>query len=263
MTNGKVVAITAASCGTGEAIAHDLAARGAKLVLGARNEAKLRRIVGEIERAGGEAVSAVTDPVDREQVATLVMRAIDTFGRLDVCIANAGVAPLGTLGSSAGDDRERVDVNIKGLLWAIAAVLPVFREQKFGHFIAITPIAAGTIVPGMAVHAGTGAAVAAMCDALRRDMPGQLRVTTLFCGPAIANLAGRARGEEFRLESKTGAFVAVPPDALWAAIAAAIGRAEAVGVGAIGGWPIAETLHPDKVLVSTERQSAMKFCPGR
>jgi NADP-dependent 3-hydroxy acid dehydrogenase YdfG len=183
MPNGKVVAITGASSGMGEATARYLAARGARVVLGARSENRLRRVVDDIEAAGGDAVFAAVDVASRDQVAALVSRAVDTFGRLDVFIANAGVMPIGPMDDLATEDWERmVDVNIKGVLWGIAAALPVFRQQNSGHFIAIASTAARKIVPNMAVYAGTKAAVVAICEGLRQEVVGQLRVTTLLPG---------------------------------------------------------------------------------
>jgi len=171
MIAGKVVAVTGASSGIGEATAEYLARRGAKLVLGARGADKLQEVRRRIIDAGGEAEYVAIDVARREGVAMLVARSLERFGRLDVLINNAGVMPIGSLDDLAVDDWEcMVDVNVKGVLWGIAAALPVFRAQKSGHFITIASTAAKRTVPTMAVYSGTKAAVAAIMDGLRQEI---------------------------------------------------------------------------------------------
>jgi NADP-dependent 3-hydroxy acid dehydrogenase YdfG len=162
MIENKVVAITGASSGIGEATARYLATRGAKLMLGARSEDALQKVCADIVADGASAGYVAIDVAHREGVAKLVARAQQQFGRLDVLISNAGVMPIGPLAELALDDWERmIDVNVKGVLWGIAAALPIFQEQKAGHFITIASTAARKIVPNMAVYSGTKAAVAA------------------------------------------------------------------------------------------------------
>jgi Short-chain alcohol dehydrogenase of unknown specificity len=174
MIEGKVVAVTGASSGIGEATAEYLARRGAKLVLGARGADKLEEVRRRIVDAGGEAEYVAIDVARREGAAMLVARSLERFGRLDVLINNAGVMPIGKLDDLAVDDWERmVDVNVKGVLWGIAAALPVFRAQKSGHFITIASTAAKRTVPTMAVYSGTKAAVAAIMDGLRQEIAGR------------------------------------------------------------------------------------------
>ncbi|MFC3292630.1 SDR family oxidoreductase, partial [Modicisalibacter luteus] len=130
----KVVIITGASSGLGEATAHRLAQAGAKLVLAARREDRLKKQVDAIEQQGGTATYRVTDVTDKDQVQALAKVAKDTYGRIDVLINNAGLMPLSPLDQLKVDEWEKmVDVNIKGVLYGIAAVLPTMREQQSGH----------------------------------------------------------------------------------------------------------------------------------
>ena len=136
--DGKVVAITGASSGIGEATAALLAARGAKLVLGARNPDKLNAAAARLSAAGGDAIAKVTDVSRRGDLTELVSLAADTYGRLDVLVSNAGIMPVSPFDEHRVNDWEAmVDVNLKGVLFGIAAALPVFRRQGFGHFVNI------------------------------------------------------------------------------------------------------------------------------
>ena len=155
------MAITGASSGIGEATARRLAASGAHVVIGARREDRLQALAAEIGAA-----HAAIDVTRREDVQRLVDLARERFGRLDVLVSNAGVMPIGPLDELDVDAWERmVDVNIKGVLFGIAAALPVFREQGGGHFVTTASTAAYKVVPNQAVYAGTKAARA---DDLRR-----------------------------------------------------------------------------------------------
>jgi NADP-dependent 3-hydroxy acid dehydrogenase YdfG len=235
MIENKVVAITGASSGIGEATARYLAARGAKLMLGARSENALRKVCGDIVADGASADYAVIDVARREDVAKLVARAQQQFGRLDVLISNAGVMPIGPLAELALDDWERmIDVNVKGVLWGIAAALPIFQRQKAGHFITIASTAARKIVPNMAVYSGTKAAVAAIMDGLRQEVAGSLRVTTIYPGYTDTNFASHVRNAEVRTQlKKAGDSYAMSPNAVAAAIAHAIEQPEDVTIGEI------------------------------
>ncbi|TNC61104.1 SDR family oxidoreductase [Rubellimicrobium roseum] len=241
MQGSKVVAITGASSGMGEAIARTLAARGDRVVLGARGEAALARVGGEIRAAGGEATWRLTDVARRDEVSALVAHTVATYGRLDVFVANAGAMPIGPLDALAVDDWElMVDVNIKGVLWGIAAVLPVFRAQGSGHFIAVASTAARKVVPGMAVYAGTKAAVAAICEGLRQEVAGEFRVTTLFPGYTATNFADHVRDDGLRAQLAAGAAIAMPPEAVAAVVAFAIDQPEGVSIGEIVLRPTAQ-----------------------
>jgi NADP-dependent 3-hydroxy acid dehydrogenase YdfG len=239
--DGTVVVITGASGGMGEASARYLAERGAKIVLGARNEDKLRGLVKEITGAGGAATHLPTDVRRREDVRALSQHAVATFGRLDVFVANAGAMPIGPIDDLALDDWETmIDVNVKGVLWSIAAALPIFRKQGSGHFIAVASTAARKIVPNMAVYSGTKAAVVAICDGLRQELAGELRVTTLTPGFTATGFADHIRDEALRERIAAGGAIAMPPQTIAEAIAYAIGQPAGVNVGEIVIRPTAQ-----------------------
>lgn len=240
--NGKVVAITGASSGIGEATALLLAERGARLVLGARREDRLADLVARIENAGGTAVHTRTDVTRREDLHALVALARERFGRLDVLVGNAGAGPISPLDDLRVDEwDEMVDVNIKGVLHGIAAALPVFREQQAGHFVTTASTAAFTVAPSMAVYAGTKVAVRAICEGLRQEAGPSLRVTTVFPGfvhtdfaEASSNAGVRARIAEMRDR------IAISPDSIARAVVFALEQPDDVDVNEIAVRPTAQ-----------------------
>ena len=166
----KVVIITGASSGIGEATAYKLAQAGAKLVLGARREDKLQAIVNNIKANGGEAVYRVTDVVKAEDNQALVALAKSTFGKVDAIFLNAGLMPNSPLSALETDNwNAMIDVNIKGVLNGIAAVLPTFEAQKSGHILATSSVAGLKVYPGCAVYCGTKWAVKAIMEGLRME----------------------------------------------------------------------------------------------
>ena len=166
----KVLIITGASSGIGEATAYKLAQAGAKLVLGARREDKLQTIVNNIKANGGEAVYRVTDVVKAEDNQALVALAKSTFGKVDAIFLNAGLMPNSPLSALETDNwNAMVDVNIKGVLNGIAAVLPTFEAQKSGHILATSSVAGLKVYPGCAVYCGTKWAVKAIMEGLRME----------------------------------------------------------------------------------------------
>lgn len=210
---GKVVAITGASSGIGEATALLLAERGARLVLGARRSERLEELVARIEKAGGEAVQMRTDVTRLDDVRALVGLAGERFGWLDVLISNAGVgtiSPLDDLRTAEWDHM--VDVNIKGVLHGIGAALPVFRAQGGGHFVTTASTAAFRVAPAMAVYAGTKIAVRAICEGLRQEAGPTVRVSTVSPGVIDTDFAEASTNEQVRAEI-TGMRdrVAIPP----------------------------------------------------
>ena len=147
-TQGKVVAITGASSGIGEATAVLIAGRGAKVVLGARRTNRLEALAARVGAAGGEAVYAATDVTRRGDLENLVALALERYGRLDVLVSNAGIGPISRFDDLRIEDWEAmIDVNIKGVLYGIAAALPVFRRQGAGHFVHVVSTAGLRIVP--------------------------------------------------------------------------------------------------------------------
>jgi len=159
---GKVVAITGASSGIGEATALLLAERGAKVVIGARGSERLKALADRIVSAGGDVAYARTDVKRREDLSNLVKLACERYGKLDVLVNNAGIGPISPLDDLRVDEwDDMIDINIKGVLNGIAAALPVFRKQGFGHFVNTASTAGHTTSPNQSVYSGTKFAVRA------------------------------------------------------------------------------------------------------
>jgi NADP-dependent 3-hydroxy acid dehydrogenase YdfG len=240
--DGKVVAITGASSGIGEATASLLAARGAKLVLGARNPDRLNAAAARLSAAGGEAVAKATDVRSRGDLMGLVSLAAETYGQLDVLVSNAGIMPVSQFDELRVDDWEAmVDVNLKGVLFGIAAALPVFRRQGFGHFVNVASTAAFRVTPGQSVYAGTKMAVRAISEGLRQEAGENLRVTIISPGMTSTNFAESITDPAARaeLEQRRDA-IAMPPDAVARAIAFAIEQPSGVDIGEIVVRPTAQ-----------------------
>jgi NADP-dependent 3-hydroxy acid dehydrogenase YdfG len=239
---GKVVAITGASSGIGEATALLLARRGAKIVLGARRTDRLEALAARISEAGGEAAYAATDVKRREDLSALVGLACDRFGKLDVLINNAGVGPISFLDELRVEDwEEMIDVNIKGTLYGIAAALPIFRKQGFGHFVNTVSTAGLVISPTMAVYAGTKNAVRTIAEGLRLEAGDSLRVTNVSPGFVSTGFADSMTNPEVRADIvKRMDEIAITPDAIARAIAFAIEQPADVDVGDIVVRPTAQ-----------------------
>jgi len=184
MIKNKVVVITGASSGIGAATAERLADKGAKLVLGARRESKLQKLVAKIEQAGGQAVYQVTDVVAPVASQKLVQFAKDTYGKVDVLFLNAGLMPNSPLAELKTDEWNRmVDVNIKGVLNGIAAILPTFKAQKVGQIITTSSVAGLKAYPGGAVYGATKWAVRDLMEVLRLESAqaeSNIRTTTIY-----------------------------------------------------------------------------------
>lgn len=239
---GKVIVITGASSGIGEATALLLAERGAKVVLGARRLDRLEALVTRISEAGAEASYAVTDVKRREDLSNLVKLACDRYGKLDVLISNAGIAPTSLLDELRVEDwEEMIDVNIKGVLYGIAAALPVFRKQGFGHFVNTSSTAGLITKPTMSVYSGTKFAVRAISEGLRQEAGDKLRVTIISPGFVQTNLADSMTNPEVKAQIINSMdTMAIPPDAIARAIAFAIEQPENVDVGEIIVRPTAQ-----------------------
>ncbi|MFF3401516.1 SDR family oxidoreductase [Streptomyces sp. NPDC002659] len=238
---GKVVAITGASSGIGEATALLLAGRGAKVVLGARRPQRLEALAARIEKAGGEAAWARTDVTRREDLSNLVKLARDRYGRLDVLVSNAGIGLISRLDDLRVEDWEKmIDVNLKGVLYGIAAALPVFREQGSGHFVNTVSTAGLRIVPLQSVYAGTKNAVRTISEGLRQEAGDSLRVTVVSPGAVrtdfAEHMAPAAKAQIGKLME-----IALPPDAVARATAFAIEQPDGVDVGDIVVRPTAQT----------------------
>ena len=184
---GKVVVITGASSGLGEATARHLAASGAKVVLGARRLDRLQALAAEL----GLAPEAVlkTDVSDRKQVEALVDHAVATHGRIDVLLNNAGLMPHSPLERGKVEDWDRmIDVNLKGVLYGIAAALPHMKRQKSGHIINVSSVAGHKVRAGGAVYSATKTAVRVLSEGLRQEVkPYNIRTTIISPGAVRAN----------------------------------------------------------------------------
>jgi NADP-dependent 3-hydroxy acid dehydrogenase YdfG len=240
--NGKVIAITGASSGIGEASALLLAERGAKLVLGARGTDRLQALADRIVASGGSAVWVRTDVKQRGDLAQLVKLACDRYGKLDVLISNAGVGPISPLDELRVEDWEdMIDINLKGVMYGIAAALPIFRKQGFGQFINTSSVAAHRIVPNMAVYAGTKIAVRAISEGLRQEAGDKLRVTVISPGFTRTNFAESMTNQDVKAQIVASMEkFAMSPDAIARAIAFAIEQPADVDVGEIVVRPTAQ-----------------------
>jgi NADP-dependent 3-hydroxy acid dehydrogenase YdfG len=188
--DGKVVVITGASSGLGEATARLLSAEGARLVLGARRVDRIESLADALTTAGGAAVAVQTDVTRHDQVQRLVDTAVQTFGRVDVIINNAGLMPHSPLERRKIDDWNRtIDVNIKGVLYGIAAVLPYMQRQQSGHIINVSSVAGHKVGKGNAVYAATKTAVRVLSEGLRQEVkPYNIRTTVISPGAVATEL---------------------------------------------------------------------------
>src|SRR5881296_3131758 len=221
---GKVVVITGASSGIGEATALLLAERGAKVVLGARGSDRLEALAARISDVGGEAAYARADLRRRDDLSNLVKLACERYGKLDVLVNNAGVMPISPLDDLRVEDwDEMIDINIKGVLYGIAAALPVFRKQGFGHFVNTASTAGHKTVPNMAVYAGTKFAVRAISEGLRQEAGDKLRVTIISPGFVRTDFAESMSSPEMKAQIRDSMDrMAISPDAIARAIVFAI-----------------------------------------
>ena len=239
----KVVVITGASSGFGEATGRRLAQEGAKLVLGARRLERLQALAEELS-LGDEAV-VQTDVTDREQVENLVKHAVDSFGRVDVIINNAGLMPLSPLEALKVEDWDRtIDVNLKGVLYGIAAALPHMKEQQSGHIINVSSVAGHKVSPGGAVYSATKYGVRVISEALRQEVkPYNIRTTVISPGAVATELPGSVTEPD--VAEGVNAFyesVAVPADSFARMVAFAMSQPEDVDVNEILYRPTAQEL---------------------
>lgn len=233
----KVVIITGASSGIGEATALLLAERGAKVVLGARGADRLEALATRIVNRGGEAVFASTDVRRREDLSRLVTLACERYGKLDVLVNNAGVMPISPLDDLRVEDWEdMIDVNVKGVLYGIAAALPIFRKQGFGHFVNTASTAGHKTVPNQSVYSGTKFAVRAISEGLRQEAGDKLRVTIISPGIVKTSFTENVTDPVLREKLR----LAMTPDAVARAIAYAIEQPDDIDVNEIVIRPTAQ-----------------------
>lgn len=232
---GKVVIITGASSGIGEATAVMLASQGAKVVLAARRTERLQTLVNRIKTAGGEAAFLITDIKLCTDLIRLVKFTCDTYGRLDVMVNNAGISHLSRIDElKVAEWEEMIDVNLKGTLYGIAAALPVFKKQGSGHIINIISTSGIKIVPLQGVYAGTKNAVRTIAEAMRQESGGAYRVTGISPGFVNTELADHIKDEMAKAAIKEkAAKIAISPDAIAGAVAYAISQPDYVDIGDI------------------------------
>ena len=232
----KIVVVTGASSGLGEATARLLSAQGATVVLGARRADRLQSLAKDLESRGGKALALTTDVTRREQVKALVDSAVQAYGRIDVMINNAGLMPQAALERLKVDEWEQmIDVNIKGVLYGIAAALPHMQRQKAGHFINVSSVAGHRVGPGFAVYAATKFAVRALSEGLRQEVkPYNIRTTVISPGAVATELPDSVTDPDASKRIRTFyEQVAVPADSFARAVAFAMSQPEDVDINEI------------------------------
>jgi NADP-dependent 3-hydroxy acid dehydrogenase YdfG len=239
MTNniaGKVVVITGASSGLGEAAARRLSAEGATVVLGARRIERIQAIAEELSGRGGRAQALRTDVTDCQQVKNLVDAAAQSYGRVDVMLNNAGLMPHSPLERLKIDDwNQTIDVNIKGVLYGIAATLPHMKRQKSGHIINVSSVAGHKVNPGGAVYSATKHAVRALSEGLRMEVkPYNIRTTVISPGAVATELPNSITERDISDNiHKFYEAYAIPADSFARAVAFAISQPEEVDINEI------------------------------
>jgi NADP-dependent 3-hydroxy acid dehydrogenase YdfG len=233
---GKVVVITGASSGLGEATARLLASQGARIVIGARRRDRLDALAAELGKQGAEVAACTVDVADAAQVQALIDAGMARFGRVDVMINNAGLMPLSLLERLKIDDWDRmIDVNIKGVLYGIAAVLPVMQAQKSGHIINVSSVAGHRVRPSTAVYSATKHAVRVLSEGLRQEVkPYNIRTTIISPGAVDTELPDSVTEADVGDGVKASyAKNAIPADSFARAVAYAIGQPDDVDINEI------------------------------
>lgn len=221
--SGKVVIITGASSGLGNATAKMLASKGAKLVLGARREERLQELVNDIKQSGGEAIYHTVDVTKRNEVKALAEAALNEYGRIDVLINNAGLMPLAPLDELKVDEWDQmIDVNIKGVMYGVGEVLPTMRKQKSGHIINLSSVAGHVVFPGATVYCATKYAVKAISEGIRQESNGEIRATNISPGAVATELTDHISDKDSKAMAEELYGDAIDSDAIARAITFAI-----------------------------------------
>jgi NADP-dependent 3-hydroxy acid dehydrogenase YdfG len=230
---GKVIAITGASSGIGEATAALLAERGAKIVAGARRIDRLQKLAAAISAKGGEIRVRAVDVTKRADVEAFIAFAKAEFGAVDVLVNNAGIMPLSLMAQLKTDEWDRmIDVNIRGVLNGIAAVLPDMKARGSGHVVNVASVAAHGVAPTAAVYCATKYAVWAISDGLRQESP-ELRVTIVSPGVVATELGNDisdATAKSFLVDLRKAALT---PDAIARAIGYAVEQPDDVAINEV------------------------------
>ncbi|UPQ76933.1 SDR family oxidoreductase [Chryseobacterium nepalense] len=230
---GKVVAITGASSGMGKAIAIELAKNGAKVILGARRTEQLLQLVEDIKSTGGEAACITTDVKNKADLDRLVHKAVDQYGKLDVMVNNAGISQLSRIDDLDLEGwEEMIDINLKGVLYGMAAAIPVFKMQEAGHIVNIISTAGLKITPMMGVYAGTKNAIRTIAEAFRQESDGKIRITGISPGFVKTDFAGSIKNEKMRtVIQKEMDQMALDPLAIANAVMYAVSQPNDVEIG--------------------------------
>jgi NADP-dependent 3-hydroxy acid dehydrogenase YdfG len=234
--DGKVIVITGASSGLGAAAARHLSSLGATVVLAARRADRIQALAEELNSGGGRALPVTTDLARFDQVKRLADGVLETYGRIDVLINNAGLMPLSPLDRLKVDDWDRmIDVNIKGVLYGIAAVLPTMQRQKSGHIINVSSVAGHKVRPGSTVYSATKTAVRVISEGLRQEVkPYNIRTTVISPGAVDTELSHSVTESDVAENvKKFYAELAVPADSFARAVAFAIGQPENIDINEI------------------------------
>ncbi len=241
-SDGPVVAITGASSGIGEAVARRLAAEGAAVALGARRADRLQAVADAITAAGGRAAAVPTDVTRRADLERLVGEATRRYGRLDVLVNNAGIMPLSLLRDCRVDEWDHmIDVNLRGVLYGIAAALPVFQAQRSGHVVNVTSVGDRRVMPTAAVYSATKYAVRALSEGLRQEVEASVRVTVIAPGATESELPDGISDPELRRRAVEEYRTALlPADAVARAVSFAISQPPDVDVNEIVVRPTAQ-----------------------
>ena len=232
----KVAVVTGASSGIGKAIAIELAKNGVKVVLGARRTEQLERIVEEIKKNAGEAAFAKTDVSKRSDLVELVNLAVEKYGKLDIIVNNAGIARISRIDELDIDGwDEMIDSNIKGVLYGIAAAIPVFKQQQSGHIVNIISTSGIKIVPTQGVYAGTKNAVRTIAEAFRQESDGSIRITGISPGYIKTDFAVKSVKTEEMKTAVAGSVeqMGISPEAVAGAVIYAVSQPGDVEIGDI------------------------------
>src|SRR5215813_12543589 len=239
----KVIVITGASSGVGESTARLFAANGAKVVLGARRKDRIEALAKGITAKGGSALGFKTDVTKRGDVEALVKGAVDKYGRIDAIVNNSGIMPIAPMAAVKVDEWDRmIDVNIRGLLYGVAAVLPIMQRQKQGHIVNIASVAGFKVfAPGGTVYSATKFAVRSLTEGLRMEHKADNIRCTIISPGAVATELTESTSEEASRENLREFYkIAIPADSIARAIAYAIDQPAEVEIDEVVIRPTAQ-----------------------
>jgi NADP-dependent 3-hydroxy acid dehydrogenase YdfG len=242
---GEVIVITGASSGMGEAAARHLAAKGASVVLGARRSERIEGIAEEIARAGGKAVAVTTDVTKRADLTRLVDTAVDTFGRIDVLINNASVMPLSPVERLKVEEWDQmIDVNLKGVLYGIAAAVPHMKAQKAGHITNLASVAGHKLFHGSAIYSATKFGVRALSEGVRQELkPYNIRTTIISPGAVKTELLEHISEADIQKANQDYVGqVGVPAESFARIVAFVIGEPEELDINEVLFRPTSQEL---------------------